>query len=537
MTLRQIRVAHYGFWDGFQVGDLALRLPSLSRKYELVADQARPELVVFSVFPDKTMPTPPDRGVPTLFITGENVVPDMARCDFAISFQRDIADPRHLRIPNWVQRFNALGVPPATLLASRRPRGPVPAGFCAYLHNHRVALREEFVRALSRHARVDCAGASMNNMPAIGAHPDAKMAFLRERRFCIAFENAVAPGYTTEKLPEALLAGSVPIYFGDPLVGLDFNSEAFLDLSRHGSLERLANAVMALDSDPVAWQRMRDQPAYVDDRLPACADDERIFAFLERAFDQVPQRANGAAPAPVTTPATPPHAPTLAARIDADFRVHAGDTAPIGFHGDRHLVQAMGRALAQATLFIETGANEGASLAYAASLRPDIPMRSCEPYASALAAARARCAPYPNVRISDAPSPDSLSEVQCEFPVDDAGRPVFWLDAHFHGVPLPLGKEIALLTRSYARAHMFIDDFQVPDRPWFGFDAYPDGSIGVDYLAAHLDRGRDYVVVFPRYRDKSSTHHPLRGWACVSWGMDLGLVDDAIYDVRKVNWV
>ena len=79
MTLRQIRVAHYGFWDGFQVGDLALRLPSLSRKYELVADQARPELVVFSVFPDKAMPTPPDRGVPTLFITGENVVPDMAR--------------------------------------------------------------------------------------------------------------------------------------------------------------------------------------------------------------------------------------------------------------------------------------------------------------------------------------------------------------------------------------------------------------------------------------------------------------------------
>ncbi|MEP6506079.1 MAG: glycosyltransferase family 10, partial [Betaproteobacteria bacterium] len=223
MSLRQIRVAHYGFWAGFQVADLALRLPALSRKYELVADQARPELVVFSVFPDKTMPRVPDRGVPTLFLTGENVVPDMARCDFAISFQRDIDDARHMRIPNWVQRFNWQGISPAALLSARRPRGATPAHFCAYVHNNRVALREEFVRALARHAAVDCPGVSMNNLPAIGAHPSAKIDFLRDRRFSVAFENAVAPGYTTEKLPEALLAGCVPIYAGDPLVGLDFN--------------------------------------------------------------------------------------------------------------------------------------------------------------------------------------------------------------------------------------------------------------------------------------------------------------------------
>jgi hypothetical protein len=529
MTSRQIRVAHYGLWSGFQVSDLAKRLPSLSRKYELIADQARPELVVFSVFPDKRMPTLPDLGVPTLFITGENVVPDMSRCDFAISFQRDIDDPRHMRIPNWVQRFNWMGLSPSMLLDSQRARGPRPANFCAYLHNNRVALREEFVRALSRHATVDCPGLSMNNMPAIGAHPGAKTEFVRDRRFCVAFENAFASGYTTEKLPEALLAGSVPIYAGDPLVGLDFNAAAFLDLADHGSLAALADAVAALDADATAWQRMRDQPAYVDDRLPECAQDDRIFAFLERALDQVPPRAEAVVAV---------GKPSIAERIARDFRLNAADTSAIGFHGDRHLVQAMGRALTQATLFIETGANEGASLAYAASLRPDIPMRSSEPYATALATARARCAPYPLVRISDTPSPDALAEVLSEFPADKVDRPAFWLDAHFHGVPLPLGKEIATVTGAYERAHMFIDDFQIPDRPWFGFDAYPDGTICIDYLAKHLDRRHEYVIVFPRYKEKTSTHHPLRGWACVSWGgMDLGLVDDEIHDVRKINWV
>jgi hypothetical protein len=59
----------------------------------------------------------------------------------------------------------------------------------------------------------------------------------------------------------------------------------------------------------------------------------------------------------------------------------------------------VGQTLTEATMFVETGDNEGVLLAFAASLRPDIPMRSCEPLAHRLAVARKRCA-IPSVSIT-----------------------------------------------------------------------------------------------------------------------------------------
>jgi hypothetical protein len=523
MGNREIRLATYHFWEGFTTDDLARRFPFLARKYTLVPDQERPDLAVFSVFPGNRLPTLPDLGVPTLFLTGENVAPEMTRCDFAISFSRDIASPNHMRIPNWVQRLYFNGISPRHLLSGERPKQQKGDRFCSFIYRNKVAFREAFAETLAQRAPLDCPGQSMNNMPAIGGSVSDKLDFLRRRRFCVAFENERAVGYTTEKLPEALLAGAVPIYWGDPVVGLDFNRAAFLDFANYGSAEALADAVMAVEADGKAWQRMRDQPAYVDDKLPDCADEEALFAFFERMLDQIPGRAAAKAKTP----------DSLLPRIEQDFAAAKANTEMLGFHGDLHLARVAGAALADANILIETGSNRGITLAYAASLRPDIPMRSCEPWPAFVDEARKRCAAYPMVRIDSTPSPESLYDLQIEFPDIADLRPVFWLDAHADGVPLPLGEEIAFITRTYPRGHMFIDDFKIADRPWFGFDSYPDGTIDLDYTLRHLATRSDYVLTLPRYREKTSTHHPLRGWACFSWGQDLGPLDETLYEQRR----
>lgn len=51
----------------------------------------------------------------------------------------------------------------------------------------------------------------------------SKVSFLRKYKFSIAFENGSTDGYITEKVTNALEAGTVPIYFGsdgnlDPVV-------------------------------------------------------------------------------------------------------------------------------------------------------------------------------------------------------------------------------------------------------------------------------------------------------------------------------
>src|SRR5262249_2370957 len=52
---------------------------------------------------------------------------------------------------------------------------------------------------------------------------NAKVAFLRNYKFVIAFENSSHPGYNTEKLTHAIEADCVPIYWGDPEIGRSFN--------------------------------------------------------------------------------------------------------------------------------------------------------------------------------------------------------------------------------------------------------------------------------------------------------------------------
>jgi hypothetical protein len=519
MAPKNIKIALFNFWEGFQIEHLNQYFPSLSAKYRFIQDQRQPDLAVFSVFTGGgwpwTMPAPPDLGVPTLFLTGENTTPDMDKCDYAISFRRDIDSPNHMRIPNWVRVMNLRGRHPRTLLSAQREAATDRDKFCLFMYRNQVALRENFFRILSSRSPVEAPGKSMNNAPAIGFDWAEQMAHMGRFRFTIAFENEATPGYTTEKLANAFIAGTVPIYWGDPLVGLDFNKDALLDLADFASQEELADAVMAIESDPAAWRRLRSQPVYAGDRVPDCADDERIFAFWERVLDPISQGRKAADP--------------VAARIAADFEKAKQDTGAIGFHGDRHLVHAFGRALKDADLLVETGSNEGVSLAYAASLRPDIAMRSCELSPPALAKARGRCAAYPLVRIDAVPSPDSLFAVAKEFPNVAGQRPVFWLDAHAEGVPLPLAREVSFLTSTYPRGHLFIDDFQIPDCPWFGYDSYEDGTIGLDYVLPHLDRRHSYILTLPRYQEKSSTHHPLRGWCCISWNCDLGLEDEALY--------
>ena len=95
--------------------------------------------------------------------------------------------------------------------------------FCLYLYSHDVPVRVYFCRQLARYKHVDCPGVSMNNclVPGYGplrstSHPfDYSTFTLRSQyKFTIAFENESADGYLTEKIRMALMAGSIPIYWG-----------------------------------------------------------------------------------------------------------------------------------------------------------------------------------------------------------------------------------------------------------------------------------------------------------------------------------
>ena len=78
--------------------------------------------------------------------------------------------------------------------------------------------------------------------------PRAKLEFLSQFTFNLCFENSQAPGYLTEKPFDALIAGSVPIYEGDPGISQWIDPTALIQCSGLNAGE-IAGRVLQAEQD------------------------------------------------------------------------------------------------------------------------------------------------------------------------------------------------------------------------------------------------------------------------------------------------
>ncbi len=89
-------------------------------------------------------------------------------------------------------------------------------------------------------------------------HP-SKMDTIAGYKFTIAFENAIARDYVTEKYFDPLIAGSVPIYLGAPNIG-NFapGDKCFINASHWDSPESLARYILSVSGDQEQYQSYFD---------------------------------------------------------------------------------------------------------------------------------------------------------------------------------------------------------------------------------------------------------------------------------------
>jgi hypothetical protein len=190
----------------------------------------------------------------------------------------------------------------------------------------------------------------------------------------------------------------------------------------------------------------------------------------------------------------------------------------IGFHGDKYLVEMAFAAAQRCEQFVETGTNVGSSLVYLAKLFPNLPCYSCEPDKESCLVAHKQAMGLANVRIFHEASPRFLHLVAAQVPGLCGRETLFWLDSHGHGFRWPLKDEIEFITSRFDSACLFIDDFQVPGQPQFLFDEYDGQICGFDLIEGSFAKRTDYRFILPCYPDKTSTHHPLRGWILITYG-------------------
>ena len=383
--MKTLRVDFRNFWNAFEPEHFLRGFSYLDPRVRLVHDPLRPQLLVVSSIVDNDRAGAPpvvDEGLPRLFYTAENVRPDFTVCEWALSFCRDLDDERHLRLPNYFFAQHVLGFGTDALIRPQdedlRALREQKTRFCTFLQRTSIPFRNEFVRRLSRYKQVDCAGPCMNNTGHTVGRLD-KHAYLSESKFTIAFENQAAPGYTTEKLNEALLARSVPLYWGDPTVSEDFESASFLHLRDFDSMDQMVERIIELDCDDAAYEEVLGAAPYAGNRLPDALDPERITDFFERIADDVRSRRLHGVSQIASGARTPGHDAERSVAGLAGKSEPAYIPGPIGFHGDNHLLRVIHRLAPTTDLFVETGTNVGTTLGWVASTFPHLECLSCEP--------------------------------------------------------------------------------------------------------------------------------------------------------------
>jgi len=216
----------------------------------------------------------------------EPSLPDFDTCDYSVSC-RKIDDPRHFQLPVYVTNGRAEEL-------IKKDEGPerILVGktkFCSFVvsnqHPAKNRNRAEIFEKLSRYKQVDSGGRYRNNIggPVPGGTQN-KIAFMRPYKFNIAFENSSLPGYTTEKIYEAMVARCLPLYWGNPLIAEEFNPRSFLNRADFPNTEAFVEKVMALDRDDEQYLEYLRQPYFHGNEANRYFDHGRLLDFFERIF-------------------------------------------------------------------------------------------------------------------------------------------------------------------------------------------------------------------------------------------------------------
>lgn len=273
--MKKLKVKFVDFWPGYNPENHFIS--KVLRKYYDIEIVEEPEYLFFSTFGDQHYAY---NCVKILYI-GENVSPDFNICDYAIGFDHLDFGDRYIRLPLYLVRkefelFPKEKVFDADDVLNRK--------FCSIVvSNSRYAdpTRERFFNLLSEYKRVDSGGMLWNNVG--GAVPN-KLDFVSRYKFNIAFENSQVYGYTTEKIMDAMVANSMPIYWGNKEVYKDFNKESFINANDFLSLDDLVEYIVKLDSNDDLYVEKLSQPWIYDESIFDW--ENRLMSFFDNIFSK-----------------------------------------------------------------------------------------------------------------------------------------------------------------------------------------------------------------------------------------------------------
>ncbi len=279
--MKEILIEFVDFWNGFdRIENFIYK--TLSKKFKIKFSN-KPDYLFYSSYGFEHLNY---SNCIKIFYTGENQVPDFNLCDYGIGFHYLDFKERYLRLPLCFIRSSYDKVKKEKKINKEEV---LNRRFCNFVYSNNLnadPIRRVFLEKLSEYKKVDSGGKYLNNGFDIGESIEDKLVFLGNYKFTIAIENSAVEGYTTEKIIEPMSVNSIPIYWGNPLIKLDFNEKSFIHLSNktEEEIKKVIERIIYLDNNDEEYLKVLQEPWQTPKQV--IQPEEVLLAFLNNIISQ-----------------------------------------------------------------------------------------------------------------------------------------------------------------------------------------------------------------------------------------------------------
>lgn len=280
-----------GFWNGFiektdanHIGFFErLFETTLLKKYELTTDLTRATVLLESVFARSLCRA--KEWLYKIHFSGEPFSGYHADYDLYLGSEDNTGNKVSVPLSAVFLHSNNL----LTELTMKRQRCDIPPKFCCFIvSNPNSEMRNKMFEYISMYKQVDSLGKYRNNTGCVIQYdywtPEYRKV-ISQYKFIICFENTKKGTYVTEKLVNAYLAGTVPIYWGTEQSLEWFNPDSMIYLKgeSHGDVMDVLNKLIKLDNDDTAYLKMLNAPVFVNSQFEA----ECSFSKWQARINQI----------------------------------------------------------------------------------------------------------------------------------------------------------------------------------------------------------------------------------------------------------
>lgn len=236
----------------------------LSKHFNIIYDDKNPDLILYSCFRNFNQDTSIIKDIPSLLIIGENhFIPEIPTgIHYSMTFEPTKDNNLQAGYPLYFES-TIYNIPDVDkVLKERKLENFENKKFaCAVISNScSDGFRNGIVNIISKYKDIDYGGRWRNN---VGGCVQDKLQFLNNYKFNICFENSQRDMYITEKILDAYLGNTVPIYAGGNAETI-FNPDSFINLNNK-SEEEIIEIIKEVNENDELYKKMYNAPILLDE--------------------------------------------------------------------------------------------------------------------------------------------------------------------------------------------------------------------------------------------------------------------------------